>query len=104
MKLGLGKPPADAMVFTTFEGNPRRPDRLSTDFSETMGRIGLPHISLHSLRHTHASELIRSGVDILTISRRLGHSSAAITLGVYGHLMTSQDGAADAVEAMLSRT
>jgi integrase len=69
-----------------------------------MSRIGLPHISLHSLRHTHASELIQSGVDILTISRRLGHSSAAITLGVYGHLISSKDGAADAVEAMLSRT
>jgi hypothetical protein len=53
--------------------------------------------TLHTLRHTHASELIRKGADILTISRRLGHSSAAITLGVCGHLMS----AADIVEAML---
>ncbi|HEX9323363.1 MAG TPA: site-specific integrase [Xanthobacteraceae bacterium] len=101
MKLGQGKPPADELVFTTWGGGPRHPDRLSTDFSEAMDRIGLPHISLHSLRHTHASELIRAGVDIITVSRRLGHASAAITLGVYGHLMTSQDGAADVVEAML---
>jgi integrase len=68
-----------------------------------MTAIGLPHVTLHTLRHTHASELIRKGADILTISRRLGHSSAAITLGVYGHLMSSQDAAADVVEAMLKQ-
>ena len=33
----------------------------------------LPRVSFHALRHTHASMLIRAGVDILTISRRLGH-------------------------------
>jgi len=63
--------------------------------------IGLPHVGLHTLRHTHASLLIKAGEDILTISRRLGHSSAAITLGVYGHLISSKDGAAAAVEAVL---
>jgi len=46
--------------------------------------------------------LIKAGEDILTVSRRLGHSSAAITLGVYGHLISSKDGAAAAVEAMLA--
>jgi integrase len=103
VKLGQGKPPEDLLVFTTFEGNPRKPDRLSANFSDAMQRIGLPHISLHSLRHTHASMLIKAGEDILTISRRLGHSSASITLNVYGHLMSSRDRAADIVEAMLKQ-
>jgi integrase len=38
--------------------------------------------------------LINAGVDILTISRRLGHSKAAITLDVYGHLIDGADAAA----------
>jgi integrase len=101
MRLGLGKPPADALVFSTFDGKPRSPNPLGKKFADAMTACGLPHVSLHTLRHTHASILIREGVDILTISRRLGHSSAAITLGVYGHLISSKDGAADVVEKIL---
>jgi hypothetical protein len=37
----------------------------------------------------------------LTISRRLGHGSPAITLSVYGHLFKTEDGAADAMERAL---
>jgi integrase len=57
----------------------------------------MPSVGLHSLRHTHASMLIASGVDILTISRRLGHVSPTITLGVYGHLIHGGDDRAAAV-------
>jgi integrase len=101
MKLGLGKPPADALVFATYDGRPHSPDTLTNRFSAALAAAGLPHVTLHTLRHTHASMLLASGMDILTISRRLGHSSAGITLNVYGHLFTSKDGAADAVEALL---
>ena len=46
--------------------------------------------------------LIRAGVDILTISRRLGHAQASITLDVYGHLTEGADAAAaKAIEGML---
>jgi integrase len=62
----------------------------------------LSHVNFHSLRHTHVSMLIRAGVDILTISRRLGHSKAAITLDVYGHLIGGADAAAaKALEGLL---
>jgi integrase len=67
-----------------------------------MKPIGVSRISLHSLRHTHASQLITSGMDVLTVSRRLGHGSAAITLSVYGHLLTPQDRAAEITQAMLT--
>jgi integrase len=61
-------------------------------------------INLHTLRHTHASSLIAAGVDILTISRRLGHANPKITLSVYGHLYgNTDDKAAQAVEAMFAR-
>ncbi|AAN00747.1 TPA: site-specific integrase [Streptococcus agalactiae] len=41
----------------------------------------------HSLRHTYASFLILNGVDIVTISKLLGHESPDITLKVYTHQM-----------------
>jgi integrase len=55
--------------------------------------------TLHSLRHTHASTLIASGLDVLTISRRLGHGSPAIRLRIYGHLFKPDDRAAAIMEA-----
>jgi integrase len=56
------------------------------------------------LRHHHASSLTSAGVDILVISRRLGHGSPKITLDVYGHLYPrADDRAALAIEAMFGR-
>ena len=45
----------------------------------------LPVITLHDLRHTSATALLESGVGIETVSKRLGHSRASVTLDVYGH-------------------
>ena len=101
LALALGKAPADRLVFANRDGGPRRPDNLSGDFGTAMKAIGLPHITLHSLRHTHASQLIASGMDVLTISRRLGHNSATVTLNTYGHLLTPNDRAAGVIQAML---
>ena len=100
MRLGQGRQADAALVFPGDEDQPWKPDLLTNAFGRAMASIGLPH-RLHSLRHTHASALIASGMDILTISRRLGHTSAALTLGVYGHLISSKDGAAAAIEAVL---
>ena len=98
-QLGLGKAPADALVFPKWDGTPRIPTTTSTDWTRTLAQLKLPPISLHALRHTHASQLIASGMDVLTISRRLGHGSPTITLGVYGHLFgSSDDKAADVIE------
>lgn len=47
---------------------------------------GVPRIKVHGLRHSHASYLISLGVDILTVSKRLGHASTVETLKTYGHL------------------
>src|SRR5262249_49776441 len=101
MKLGIGKLSPDALVFCTRDNQPRSPDNLSRRFSQVMTELGLPHATLHTLRHTHASLLIREGMDILTISRRLGHASASITLNVYGHLVSPHDRAADIIEETL---
>lgn len=48
---------------------------------------GVPRITLHEFRHAHASNLIASGANIVSVSRRLGHSSVSITLDTYTHLL-----------------
>ena len=68
-----------------------------------MRKAGL-RATFHSLRHTHASTLIAAGLDVLTISRRLGHGSPAITLNVYGHLFKTDDRAAAIMDAVLGGT
>jgi integrase len=100
LSLGLGGSPPDGLVFADWDGSPWAPDRLSDNFSNAMAASGLPHVTLHTLRHTHASQLIRAGVDILTVSRRLGHATATVTLNVYGHLITTEDKAAEITQAM----
>ena len=44
-------------------------------------------VTFHALRHTHASHLIDAGIDVVKISRRLGHASVDMTLRVYAHLL-----------------
>lgn len=46
---------------------------------------------LHDLRHSHATLLINSGVNIVAVSKRLGHSSINQTLKTYTHLLKNTD-------------
>jgi integrase len=78
--LGLGKAGDDALVFSSWDGSPYLPHTL-TQQCKAMKAAGLT-AALHSLRHTHASTLIAAGLDVLTIGRRLGHGTPALTLGV----------------------
>src|SRR5215471_6682402 len=91
LRMGLGKAPETAPVFATVDGRHLSPNAITKAWPVAMAAIGMPAVTLHSLRHTHASMLIASGLDILTISRRLGHSSPTITLNVYGHLIHGTD-------------
>jgi integrase len=88
----------DALVFGHEDGSPRSPNGVTKEWAKAMKAAGI-EATLHSLRHTHASTLIASGLDVLTISRRLGHGSPAITLKVYGHLFKTDDRAAAIMEA-----
>ena len=48
---------------------------------------GVPEISIHGLRHTHASLLLFAGVSIASVSRRLGHASMTTTQETYLHII-----------------
>ena len=64
----------------------------------------MPRVSFHALRHSNFSALIASGIDPLTVSRRIGHASVSTTLNIYAHRFAKTDaGAADAIEAALKR-
>ncbi len=56
-------------------------------FSYATKAAKLPHIRIHDLRHSHATYLINSGVNIVAVSKRLGHSSVSETLDTYTHLL-----------------
>lgn len=90
LALGVGKSPPESLLFSDLDCNPRKPNAVTKEWNRTVGLAKQPQATLHSLRHTHASHLIAAGLDILTISRRLGHGSPAITLSVYGHLLHRQ--------------
>jgi integrase len=91
LKLGLGRADDDAPVFATHDGKFMSPDGVSHAWVRQMESIGMSHVTLHSLRHTNASLLIKGGVDIITVSRRLGHFTAKVTLETYGHLVAGAD-------------
>ena len=64
----------------------------------------LPEITFHGLRHSNATLLISQGVDVRTVSGRLGHAQMSTTTNIYSHFFRSTDRkAADVLEALLSK-
>ena len=81
-------------VFSHQDGRPFYPDTVSHAFADIIKKAGLPHLRLHDLRHSHASIMLKQGVDPKTISERLGHSSVVITLDTYAHVLPGMQEAA----------
>jgi integrase len=100
--LGLGKLTDATLLFTDRNGEMLWPDDLTRIWARVCLAKGLPKVTFHALRHTHASMLINAGLDVLTISRRLGHSKPSVTLDTYGHLIKGADvAAAAAIDTLL---
>ena len=67
-------------------------------------KAGLPPIRLHDLRHGHASLMLAADVPIDIVSKRLGHSSRAITSDTYSHLLSGVGrAAAERAAALIPR-
>lgn len=67
-------------------GQPMKPKHLGDRLKLVNARAGLPNVTVHGLRHTHATMLNAVGVDMVRISKQLGHSEPSITANVYTHL------------------
>lgn len=77
------------------DGRPIRPSSASRAFSRLRDELRLPKsTSFHTLRHTHATWLLYNGVDIRTVSERLGHAKVTTTLELYAHVLPGRDDAA----------
>jgi hypothetical protein len=61
----------------------------------------VPSLHFHGLRHTHATLLLKAGVPVHVVAQRLGHSSPALTLSIYSHVLPRQQAAAAAAFAKL---
>jgi hypothetical protein len=104
MKLGAGKLQNDGLLFTDIDGAPLHPYHYGTSWSACAEAIGFPEITFHALRHTHVSQLVDQGVDIVTVSRRIGHANPEITLRSYSHLFRRDDGKASAALNAIFKT
>jgi integrase len=95
--LGLGKLSDDDLLFPRApEGGLPSPQQLTNQWWSFAKRIGMPDITFHALRHTHASMLIAAGINVVEVSKRLGHAKPSTTLDVYAHLFRQKDDAAAA--------
>jgi integrase len=71
-----------------------------------LAREGEPRLRFHDLRHTYASLLIAQGLNVVFISRQLGHASPSMTLDVYGGLFDRAEHsrrASEGLEAAFSK-
>lgn len=78
-------------VFCTWEGKAMHPDTLNNWLCKFTEANNLPHISPHSFRHMAASFLIKSGVDVRTVSGKLGHARTSTTTDIYAHVIQSAE-------------
>ena len=77
---------------------------MCIEFARIVREAGLSHLTLHRLRHAHATLALTAGINPQTVAERLGHASVVITLDTYSHVLPGlQEEAAQAVEDLLSQ-
>ena len=104
LALGLGRDDT-ALVFSLPTGEPIQPLSLTVEFGRIVKLTKVRRITLHGLRHSHATSLLRAGVNPKVVSERLGHASVATTLSLYAAVLPDmQTEAATRVDAILRRT
>jgi integrase len=92
----------DELVCALEDGSLWAPDTFTAQFARLAKRAGLKGIRLHDMRHSHATHLLQQGVHPKIVSERLGHSTVAITLDTYSHVLPGmQEDAAMKVDSTL---
>ncbi len=87
LALGVGQSGATPVCMRGADGTTRPPYSLSNAFVALVKRAGLPACNFHTLRHSHASELMRVGVPVNVAAARLGHSDGGmLLLRTYAHV------------------
>lgn len=92
----------NGLIFATAIGTPITGTNLTNrHFDPLLRRAGLPKIRFHDLRHTCATIRFVKGQHPKRVQELLGHSSVAITLDIYSHLIPGLDGGDDPMEEAL---
>jgi integrase len=79
-------------LFTMDSGRLWQYDRLRTLYEEAVAAAGLPaQDGTHFLRHHYASVLLQAGESVVTVAARLGHTTPALVLSTYAHLMPDSE-------------
>ena len=100
-----------ALTLWRYRGKEMRPGRALLPHSVTqrwasMRATGIVPRTMrfHDLRHTHATQLLRAGVNVKVVSERLGHGDVSVTLNVYSHVLPDmQESAVTAMEWLVPR-
>ena len=77
----------NCFIFINDNCEPIYPDTLSKRFNKIIKNNNLKKITFHELRHTNASLLINSNIDVNSVSKRLGHANVSTTLNIYTHVL-----------------
>ena len=78
---------------------------LNHGFRPALSRAKIRTVRFHDLRHSFASNLLAAGVDVVTVSKALGHANVHITLTTYAHAVPkARHGAGDRIAALLSQS
>lgn len=91
LMLGIPDYNSKGYLFIQDDGTPMHPSSLNHWMRKFEKENELPHIYPHKFRHSQASILYASGVDLVTISKRLGHKQVSTTQNIYAHLMKESD-------------
>jgi len=80
----------NTLVFPTDEGNIHDLSGLRSSMGRILKRAGLPHMTIHALRHTYATTALNAGVAAQNVARLLGHKDGATTLRFYAHYINTE--------------
>jgi len=97
LRNGLGKAAEADLVFADELGRPVDAPHVSHALRAVLARADLPRIRFHDLRHTAATLLLEAGLHPRVVAERLGHSTPALVLNVYGHVTERMQEQATAV-------
>lgn len=82
---GYGGKMAEHVFSNGLHAYPSR-EGLQKTLTKHLKLAGLPYLTLHAFRHTHASLLLNAGISYKELQQRLGHSTLAMTMDTYSHL------------------
>lgn len=81
-------------LFIAKNGKRIHPTTIRNWLDDVLKKAGLPHYTVHSLRHTYITLLIDAQIPVTTVSKMVGHAKSSTTLGIYTACMWDHDQAA----------